>query len=558
MKRIATTAFALMVLMSGPVLAAGLSASVNAPQVALGDTFQLTLSASGQGAAAPDLSPLYDDFDVLGTSQSSSTQIINGRRSQSQSWIVTLSAKSTGRLTIPAISAGALSSDASAITVLDASQMPKLQGASGISVNATIEGDAHYRFQEIPLTVRIESAVGLQNAQLIAPTGDFELTQTGQDRSSQITRNGAPVAVTERHYLLRPQSEGALTIPPFTLRGAVADPNARRDPFGRGVGGRDPFAMMDQMMAQMGGGMMRSPFSSMFAPQGKPFVARSDALTLDIKASPGGASDWFLPAKAVELQAAWTPDNPTFREGEAVTRRISILALGARPEQLPNLTFADAPGARIYLDDTTSDLAETEKGTVARKDFLLSVVPTQGGQVTLPEVSVSWLDTATGETKTATLPATTLEVDGVAPTAPAPAAATSSIAPTPAVEPAVDWRSIGLGGVGGVFLALMAWWALRQMPPASRPTPLRDLKRAARRGDRAGVYAALLKLRVGHPNAALHEAQRVLEGDVYAGSPQKTPDLTKLARSIIRAIRQDNRTMRSRAAQPGLGALYPE
>lgn len=32
-----------------------------------------------------------------------------------------------------------------------------------------------------------------------------------------------------------------------------------------------------------------------------------------------------------------------------------------------------------HLDNTQTDLFETTEGTVARKDFLISVVPTQGG-----------------------------------------------------------------------------------------------------------------------------------------------------------------------------------
>ena len=130
---------------------------------------------------APDLLPLYQDFNVLGTSQSSQTQIINGRRSQSQSWIVSLSPKTQGTVTIPSLSAGTLISDPLTLNVLDASQLPKSQGIGGISVSAAIDDGSHYVFQEIPLKVRIETAFPLQQAQLIVPTGDFELTKTGED-----------------------------------------------------------------------------------------------------------------------------------------------------------------------------------------------------------------------------------------------------------------------------------------------------------------------------------------------------------------------------------------
>ena len=155
------------------VYADGLSARVNTTQVAEGDQFQLVLTTDGHGGAAPDLSPLSADFNVLGTSQSSQTQIINGRTSQSVSWIVTLSPKTKGQLTIPSLSAGAVSSDPVVLNVVEASQLPKSQGVGGISVAASIDDGSHYVFQEIPLTVRIETQVPLQRAELIAPIGDF-------------------------------------------------------------------------------------------------------------------------------------------------------------------------------------------------------------------------------------------------------------------------------------------------------------------------------------------------------------------------------------------------
>ncbi|MDC0116121.1 BatD family protein [Octadecabacter sp.] len=556
---VAATVFCLITSVSW---AAGLSAQVNSSQIAQGDSFQLMLTAQSPDTA-PDLTPLAEDFDVLGTSQSSQTQIINGQMSQSVSWIVTLSPQTLGPLTIPTIQAGALSSDPIDVQVLDASQLPKLQGTTGIVVDAAIDGMDHYQFQEIPLTVRIETAQPLQSADLIAPTGDFELTPTGQDRRSQITRDGHAVTVVERDYLLRPQTTGVLTVPPFTLQGAVNDPNARRSAFGA----RDPFAMMDQMMAQMGGPRQAgSPFDAMFNP-GQPFVARSDAITLDVLANPNaGTSDWFLPAKAVELRSAWQPETPTFREGEAVTRKISVLALGARPEQLPNLTFGDPVGARIYVDSVDTDMMETADGTVARRDFNLSIVPTQGGDITLPEVAVEWLDTASGETRTATLAAMTISVEGIPPAAQAQ--------PLP-LEPAQvsTRRALPKYGLGALaLLALLgAGFAIHKgktgadQPKAAAPTSTskdisKGLRKAADNGDQQAFYTGLLKLQT---RAKPHERQKIdqaiaqLDRVTYASDRPKDPvDLKAVLQGL--SVRQFSvGKFLSWSAPDNLPALYP-
>ncbi|WP_315980106.1 BatD family protein [Aliamphritea spongicola] len=202
---------------SPALLAAGLDARLNAQKVAVGDNFQLILSTRDPQAAAPDLTPLEKDFSVQGTSQSMQTSIINGRKSAQQSWIITLAAKHTGELTIPAISAGAVSSDSTSVRVVDISEMPRAIGADGISVTVSLADQAqHYIYQEIPLTVRMEIRQPVQQATLIAPQSpDFELTQNGEDRLIQ----GQGVNIIERDYLLRPQTSGALTLGPFVLQG---------------------------------------------------------------------------------------------------------------------------------------------------------------------------------------------------------------------------------------------------------------------------------------------------------------------------------------------------
>ncbi|WP_315980104.1 hypothetical protein [Aliamphritea spongicola] len=95
-----------------------------------------------------------------------------------------------------------------------------------------------------------------------------------------------------------------------------------------------------------------------------------------------------------------------------MSRKISLLALGARPEQLPDLDIVGTEHVKLYSDDTRVNQVQTGEGTVARRDTLISVVPTVAGEVTLPEVRVSWLDTATNEQKEAVLPAQTITVEG--------------------------------------------------------------------------------------------------------------------------------------------------
>ena len=71
---------------SGLTLAANITASVDRNPVTVDESFTLILKADGEPDDDPDLSPLSDDFEVLGTSQSTSMNFINGVFERSSSW----------------------------------------------------------------------------------------------------------------------------------------------------------------------------------------------------------------------------------------------------------------------------------------------------------------------------------------------------------------------------------------------------------------------------------------------------------------------------------------
>lgn len=384
------------------VMADKLTATIPTPNVMMGDSFRLTLS-TGEHLPAPDFSPLNKDFQLLGTSQNSRYTVINGKVENTQSWVLTLSPKKTGTLTIPAVTAGTASSKPLTITVLDADKASKLSGTNQditITTRLNGKGDSFYPFQEIPLTVRVELSVPTRQLHLLAPTSaDIELSQHGKDRSSRTTRNGKNIIILERDYNMRANKAGQLTLPPFILKGQKADPNYR-----------DPMADFNRHFDSLFGG--QSPFNhSPFAISDQPFSLAGNRIDFKVKARPNQQADeWFLPAKSVELQAHWQPDSPTFKQGEAVTRIIRLQATGARAEQLPELDLGTVDGAKIYVDNNRTQTQETPDGTLAIREISLSVVPTRSGEITLPQIAVKWFNTDTDTAATSFLPTQTIQV----------------------------------------------------------------------------------------------------------------------------------------------------
>ena len=102
--------------LSAPASAA-LNARLDHDQIGPGETVLLTLQHDGQTDTQPDLSPLKQDFDIVGRSSDSSIQIINGKMNSQVQLSLMLLPKHGGKLTIPALKWDSDTSPVLALTV---------------------------------------------------------------------------------------------------------------------------------------------------------------------------------------------------------------------------------------------------------------------------------------------------------------------------------------------------------------------------------------------------------------------------------------------------------
>ena len=433
------------------VLAANLRAGLDRRQVHEGDTVILTLERDGTGpSATPDLAPLQQDFEVQGSSQGSQIRIVNGVRSDTTSWQITLSPKHAGVLAIPSITVGTERTQPLSLTVAAAPQGALGKPGDNLFVEVEV-GDNDQALtegvvvqQQVPLTVRLYSARPLVGGDLSEPrVADAVISKLGEDRQFRTQRDGRDYSVVERHYSLSPEKSGDLHIPPVIFKGSVRAAQGQGQNQRRGIPGGvfdDPgldrffqAPALDRFFGNAFGGA--DPFGAF--ERGEPVRAQSKALDLKVKARPDGVagSNW-LPAQGLEIADSWTTSPPQLRAGEPVTRTLTLTAKGLAGAQIPAVTLPAVDGLRVYPEQTQHETrtdGETVYG-VSRQG--LTLIPSKAGALSIPEVRVTWWDTTQQQEQVATLPAWNLAVEAAA----GPAAA-EPLAGTPSGTPAASHPS---------------------------------------------------------------------------------------------------------------------
>ena len=413
----------LLLFVSGWAQAAGISVKTDHSPVAVDETFQLIFTVDGEPDGDPDLTPLEQDFQVLGTSQSRNISVVNGKTSRTTRYLVTVLPRRSGNLTVPSIRFGKDVSPELRLRVEKASSAKSSASSAGDNVflEVAVDQEKPWVQQQVILTVRIFSRVQWKDASLSEPQfrgGEVVAQKLGDDRRYEKRRDGQTWQVIERRYALFPQKSGELQMDPLTLNMRIpAGRKQRRSPFG---GFNDPF------------------FDDFFSSRSyRNKVVRSQSLTLKVQPIPAGfhGKHWLV-AKDLRLEESWSDAPQDLRTGEPVTRTLAIVADGVTLGQLPELTLPPIQSLRIYPDDPVNREQATDKGILSKSSRKFAIIPTRPGEYQLPAVEVTWWNSITGKEQTARLAPVTLKVTGaVQDTVPPVADSTPSVPAAAASAP---------------------------------------------------------------------------------------------------------------------------
>lgn len=495
--------------LAGP---AEIETRVDAAELVAGQPVTLNLRLRGSLIGAePDLSPLESGFAIVDVGRSRRQSVVNGVYDVSSDWTITLLPKSTGTLEIPALPVASDWTEAQSIRVLAAADDATAPiGEPGVQPVAAFlrvlpERLDPYVQQRLMLRVRLYAGSDVLEGAISDPDIDgARVERVGEDRSFQETVSGRSYRGIERTYAVLPEVAGPLTVQPVVFQGLVREERAARSR--RRFGGFGA-SLIDELFS--GGGFADEAFDRASR---RRILTRSEPVTLDVRARPETSrSDWWLPASAVSLEESWRPKAQSVRAGEALTRRVTLHALGAGADQLPELAIPQLDGVKQYAE--AAQTSETEAGTVRIQEF--TVIPTRPGRVELPPIAVAWWDTASDVRRVASLDARSIDVlpavSGSAPAKPPVAAAEPEPAaagdPLPAGTPVRSRPLLWAGGLLLLVLVAGASWLLRAYRSRSGVPTLRaaerSLRRACRRSDPAAAARALHQLmRVRDPAGA--------------------------------------------------------
>ncbi len=299
----------------------------------------------------------------------------------------------------------------------------------------------------IPVTIRGEYTGAISLSSITFPDSPaYDWIQVARDRWAQERVEGRLVGVFERRIAVFPRVSGSLTIGPVTHHLTKAE------------------------------GMTRPTFDVV-----------AGAVTLTVAPYPGAGRP--LAARHFTVQDEFSKDPAELREGETLTRRITLTAEGTMAHLLPARPEIREPWLISFTAPEIRETRLTAEGPVAVAIWEWSMRPHTGEVGSLMPIQFPWFNTLIREMRGAVTLPVQIGLGGFGDNMAGAAA-----------PPARFGLNAGLALAGGLILALLValpgqraggWRQARRGLKARLPNPnLRALKAAAAGGDLAALRHA--------------------------------------------------------------------
>jgi len=389
--------------------------SVDRNELARGETLTLTIRVYDQRQGMQlDLTPLTQDFDVLGTRTSSQIRSINGVTESWTDYVITLFPEKEGELTIPALSILNQTTDPISINVVNAGPRSN-QGGDDLYLEIEVNKDSVYVQEQLLFTVRLFYTInGIRNPVFTELEMEDTVTQLiGSPNQYERLIDGERFGVYEKRYVIFPQRSGPLQIPDILFRGEVTD------------------------------GSSNFVFRNMNTRRVTAFI---EGITIEVKERPASLprGEGWLPVTGLALEETWSGDLGALKVGDSVVRTLTLRAEGLDGAVLPPFSPENVKGLNLYPDPADISRTFVDGSIVGTRIETTTYVALEAGVIEVPSLDIAWWDVNSNSARTTSLPATRFEVatvEGVLPSEQA-IASTQEIQALLEPEPLVDQAMI--------------------------------------------------------------------------------------------------------------------
>jgi len=437
---------------------ATLSVDTDRKTALLGETFRLIFTLDSQEQTmSPDLRPLKKDFTIVGTENSLSYTIVNGKAQGSSQWIILLSANKTGILKIPPIQIGNQKSPEISIEV-SRNQLsdPDKVLSDGTSSEVMLKTEASpskdvFVNQQIIYTVKLYNSQRLLDAEYEAPKiADALVVTLGDSHRSETVLNGRNYIVEEQRYAIFPQKSGDLKIISPFFRALLFDAVPRR------------------------------------------IIVHDKPIHLMVKPAPimSDVNKAAFLAKQLSLTEVYGTEQKSFSQGDTLVREVTLQASGVPAELLPSIPFEKSDAFSVYSEKPELKNSANQNDLIGRSVVKATYLLNKSGAITIPALEIRWFNTETGKEVVSRLPERVIQVkanvrkkDSVVPSnlpknqTKASAFTIKNLAARPAISKPFQW--VSMVGIGFLLTLLIIFilYVLNKHPIRKKSAQRLALKR---------------------------------------------------------------------------------
>lgn len=361
-------------------------ASVSENQVTKDEVFLLRVSTDEKVSSdALDLTALESDFYIGRPNFGSSIRIINGSRTVSSEWTITLAPLRLGKLTIPAFDIEGAQTQPIEINVAQNKAAPTQDQMAEFKLD--LNRDSLYVGEVAILDVKLIIKADprrLQDPRIDPPSSSsLKVEPIGESKQYQDVYHGKEVTVVQQSFEISSDTSGTFELHGPKLTGAVV-------------------------------------YSANHSSKTRLFQLDTPVQTLPVEvlAIPGDAQGNWLPTADLNIDQVWSvndtrltrsPEQLDLEAGDALTRTITVSAKGIKAHQLPSANVQYPNSVRVYEEKPQFGKTDSGDNLVVYKQVL---IPKSAGTIELPGLEQAWFNTETKQKATSQIKGLTLNVTG--------------------------------------------------------------------------------------------------------------------------------------------------